>query len=868
MRPLEDEDDRPRLTPDRWTRICAVLDELSESSAEDAEAVLARACRTHRLERGEVERLLHGTPDATFLERVPDDLLYEVFAASEASELAVRFPPGSPLQGRYRVSAFLGAGGMGEVYLAQDLALDQTVALKFLSADVARQPEAVALLVNEVTVARGVAHPGICRVHDLGFADGIPFVSMEFIEGETLDRRLRRRGAPSLEEARSLVHQLCEALAAAHEQGVVHCDLKPSNVMVTTSGRVKVTDFGVAGLVTALERSTSRFGTAAFLSPERVAGGPATYASDVYALGLLLFALFAGRHASPAAGPDRIPTARRLAARAALRTARVPRDLADLIDSCLQEDPHARPASARHVRDELAKAVWDREARPLKSAAATRRRAGVLVLLALLGLIGVVRWSPHVQLAFLAPAVSSPQTLADRARGLLGELGYAPPRDAVSGFFVERNTLAQDVSGGRGPTLRESHGPVLRYFYRESDRPIVGAYDAWHPEPRLPWRDSERGVELAPDGQLLAFHGAPTKDGATGSTPADAWRVLRAAARAGSDAGGLASEPDTWPVDFPGTISIDTTGPSRRMRLLAFWNIASLVIGLLTAVVFARRAWRHGRVDFRAARHVAASFLVVVPVSWLLVTHHSLTTEHMQNVLRLIAWSLWVAGATALLFAAISAHATRWWPGAFGPGLRWIRRGKVDSSFGMDLLVGTAAGVALALVDRAYLVLPAALGWSAPSPLTVLAYVNLQPEVLGGPGAALGYLFYQAAHLGWLIAVNLWWFCLFTLMVKRTAAAALGKVALDTYLIAPATSPWFIGATYAAVGFGASLWLFIHHGIVAVFVAGGVRATLLNFPLSLSVTDWFSPLSSLAFVVAGSLLIAGARIAMRREEPA
>lgn len=184
----------------------------------------------------------------------------------------------------------------------------------------------------------------------------------------------------------------------------------------------------------------------------------------------------------------------------------------------------------------------------------------------------------------------------------------------------------------------------------------------------------------------------------------------------------------------------------------------------------------------------------------------------------------------------------------------------------MDLLVGTAAGIALALVDRAYLVLPAAFGWPPPSPLTVLAYVNLQPEVLGGPGAALGYLFYQVAHLGWLISVNMWWFCLLKLMVKHTAVAAVGKVALDTYLIAPATSPWMVGATYAAVGFGAALWLFIHHGIVAVFVAGCVRATLLNFPLSLSVTDWFSPLSWLAFLVVGSLLIAGARITMRREE--
>jgi hypothetical protein len=303
------------------------------------------------------------------------------------------------------------------------------------------------------------------------------------------------------------------------------------------------------------------------------------------------------------------------------------------------------------------------------------------------------------------------------------------------------------------------------------------------------------------------------------------------------------------------------------MRFAAFWNIASVVIALPTAVVFARRAWRRGHVDLRATRHIAASFLVAVPVIWLLVTHHSLTTDHMQNGLRVIAWSLWVAGAAAVFFAATSAHAARWWPVAFGAGLRWIRCGKADASVGMDVLVGTAAGIGLAVTDRAYLMLPAAFGWAPPSPLTVLAYVNLQPEVLAGPGAAVGYVVYQAAHLGWLIAVNTWWFCLLKLTLKHTAVAVIAKIAIDTYVVAPPTSPWLLGATYVAVGFGAGLWLFIHHGFVAMFVAGFVRATLLNYPLTLSVTAWFSPLSWVAFVVVASLLIAGAIIAVDRAKP-
>jgi hypothetical protein len=500
--------------------------------------------------------------------------------------------------------------------------------------------------------------------------------------------------------------------------------------------------------------------------------------------------------------------------------------------------------------------------------AVTRRRVRVLVFVALIGLVAVVEWSPRVQLAFLAPAVIPPDALADRARRLLVDLGYAAPRDIVSGFFVERDSMASLVArdaGARGSQpLRRSDVPVLRYFYRESDRSIVGSFDAWGTEPRLPWRDTERGVELAPGGQLLAFHGAPPRDHATGRSAADAWRALQAAALLRSDEPRPDRARDEWPVDFPGAANAAPGIPTRRMQFAAFWNIASLVIGLATALVFAHRAWRRGQVDLRATRHIAASFLLVVPVTWLLVTHHSLTTEHMQNVLRLLAWTLWVSGAAAVFFAATTVHVARWWPGAFGASLQWIRRGKVDVSLGLDLLAGTAVGIALALIDRLYLVLPAALGWAPPSPITVFAYQNLQAEVLGGPAAAFGYLLYQAAHLGWLIAVNTWLLCLFKLTLKHTSAAVIAKVVLDTYVTAPTTSPWMLGAAYGAVGFGVQFWLFMHHGFVAMFVAGFVRATLLNYPLSLSVAAWFSPLSWLALFAVGSLLIAGAWIALGR----
>jgi hypothetical protein len=167
-------------------------------------------------------------------------------------------------------------------------------------------------------------------------------------------------------------------------------------------------------------------------------------------------------------------------------------------------------------------------------------------------------------------------------------------------------------------------------------------------------------------------------------------------------------------------------------------------------------------------------------------------------------------------------------------------------------------------MDRLYLMLPAAFGWAPPSPTTVFAYQNLQSEVLAGYVAAFGYLLYQAAHMGWLIAVNTWLLCLFKLTFKHTSAAVIAKIALDTYVTAPATSPWMLGGTYAVLGFGAGLWLFIHHGFVGMFAAALVRSTLLNYPLSLSVTAWFSPLSWLALLMVGALLIIGPWLALDR----
>jgi serine/threonine-protein kinase len=153
------------------------------------------------------------------------------------------------LAGRYRIVAALGKGGMGEVYRADDLELGQPVALKFLPQHLARDPQRLACLHNEVRLGRQVSHPNVCRVHDIGEADGQPFLSMEYVDGEDLASLLRRIGRLPPDKAREITRQMCLGLAAAHDKGVLHCDLKPALWWLAAGhgGVTKVTFDGLRG---------------------------------------------------------------------------------------------------------------------------------------------------------------------------------------------------------------------------------------------------------------------------------------------------------------------------------------------------------------------------------------------------------------------------------------------------------------------------------------------------------------------------------------------------------------------------------------------------------------------------------------------
>ena len=178
--------------------------------------------------------------------------------------LAGRFEPGTVLGGRYRIVGLLGKGGMGEVYRADDLTLGQPVALKFLPEALIGDNDWLVRFRAEVRAARQVSHPNVCRMYDIAEVDGFTFLSMEFVQGEDLASLLRRIGRLAPDKAAEMARGLAAGLAAAHDKGVLHRDLKPGNVLIDEHGRVRLADFGLAG---ADHESVGLAGTPAYMAP-------------------------------------------------------------------------------------------------------------------------------------------------------------------------------------------------------------------------------------------------------------------------------------------------------------------------------------------------------------------------------------------------------------------------------------------------------------------------------------------------------------------------------------------------------------------------------------------------------------------------
>ncbi|HVS66688.1 MAG TPA: protein kinase [Thermoanaerobaculia bacterium] len=290
----------------------------------------------------------------------------------------------------YRIVRPLGSGGMGNVLLAHDVRLDRRVALKLLPPELARDEERLARLRREARAIAALDHPNVVRIHAIEEAEGATFLVMERVVGRTLAAIMAEKRL-DLEQINDLGAQLADGLAAAHRAGVVHRDLKPANVMVSDDGVLKVLDFGLAiwldgrpeqipaGTVdpaaptetAALTAAGSVMGTAPYMAPEQVRGQPATAATDVFALGAVLYEMITGSR--PFAGNSRaeLYSAILRDSPAPVRELRpeAPAALAELIERCLAKDVEERPRSMADVRDRLRALADEAEAAPERSVA-------------------------------------------------------------------------------------------------------------------------------------------------------------------------------------------------------------------------------------------------------------------------------------------------------------------------------------------------------------------------------------------------------------------------------------------------------------------------------------------------------------------
>ena len=296
-----------------WENVFAVFDAALTMTAVEREEFLARECGPDARLRTRVESLLEAHRDAGgFLSSAA--VQASATSGATSGSASAHLSPGTRI-GAFEIESFAGAGGMGEVYRARDTRLDRHVALKILSRHTATEPRGRARFAYEARAVARLSHPHICGLHDLGHSEGVDFLVMEYLNGETLASRLRKGPLP-VDQALRVAIQIAEALDVAHAEGIVHSDLKPANIMLL-NGRPrrdgtlqsKLLDFGLArfqpgapisesGTTTGHGGSTRRgviAGTPQYMAPEQVRGEEPDPRSDIFSFGCVLYEMVSGR---------------------------------------------------------------------------------------------------------------------------------------------------------------------------------------------------------------------------------------------------------------------------------------------------------------------------------------------------------------------------------------------------------------------------------------------------------------------------------------------------------------------------------------------------------------------------------------------
>jgi tRNA A-37 threonylcarbamoyl transferase component Bud32 len=353
------------MTPERFQIAGDLYDQALELEPERRDAFLREACAGDEELRREVESLLAAHESAEgFIDQPAIEIAAGLFANQTSGSIE-----GKKI-GNYQALALLGKGGMGEVYLANDLKLGRKVALKFLSQQFLRDPVRVKMFEREARAASALNHPNIITIFDIGQFEGAHFIVSEYVEGQTIRQRLKASTMP-LGEVMDVAVQTADALAAAHEAGIVHRDIKPENVMVRRDGYVKVLDFGLAKLteppatnrvdLEAVTKGTAYtlpgvvMGTAAYMSPEQARGETVDSRSDVFSLGVLIYEMVAGK--TPFTGATTLEVLAATLEREPLpltqSNRRIPAELERIVAKALRKDRRKRYQTIRDMLVDL-----------------------------------------------------------------------------------------------------------------------------------------------------------------------------------------------------------------------------------------------------------------------------------------------------------------------------------------------------------------------------------------------------------------------------------------------------------------------------------------------------------------------------------
>jgi len=791
-----------------------------------------------------------------------------------------RFPPGRIFASRYRIVSLLGRGATGEVYRADDLKLGQRVALKLLSPSGGPHPNFVTRFITEVRLARDIAHPNVCRVYDIGEDDGWHYLSMEYIDGETLASLLRRIGSLPGEKALDVARQLCAGLAAAHDRGVLHRDLKPGNIMLDGRGQVRIVDLGFA---TPLGDTVDAIaGTPAYMAPEQAAGQDAGERTDLYALGVVLYEVFTGRRLFHVRTIAERALAGEPGPSALARLSGIDPAVEKVIRRCLEADPADRPASAWSVAAELpggdalsAALAAGRMPSPEMIAAAGQkgalRPAVAWPLLAAIvaGTLGVGFRVGDVTQIDPARIPKPGEVLAERARAILSRIGHTSEVRDTEYWFE----------------------PDIRFVYRQSPQYLV-SQNSMHVVIERDPPDDVPGIAtvvMDPSGRLVRLHAIPEQRHVrSGEQPQATWAPLFAEAQLDASAFvPIASAPmvmlphdarvawegtgstgerlrvvaaslDGWPVYFD-IARADAPAPVRQTwfsrgarsptneGLLVIFSITLFIGG----GILARRNLRLGYGDTRGGRRLA-TWIASGGVLWPVLRAHHVPLAIEEWVFLLIAtgWALVWTSFAWLIYISLEPYVRRWWPHTL---ISWARllSGRVrDPLVGRDILAGLLAGIGLVglLVARVefsrwlgVVVSPLDQAYSLEG-LRLVSYFGL--IVYFG----IDVLNFALAMLGTLLLIRV-------IVRSQRMSVVIWVLSVATLNLGVGAMPWDLVFAVALAAFAVAILL--RFGLVSTALMLFFTDLMTRLPITVNPRAWYFPLSMLTMFLIGGLAIYG-----------